>query len=1053
MWSKSTYSTQIPSRCLAALPNLTVSGVSSSESQKKNLSEGHEDTPIDDDTTGSDSASENACLHQFLIGTTSLRSKNEIHLVLYDENSDELSCTAIFSHPNGELWDLQPHPSPSSSARTATTSTDYGKLSFNSTLVLTAHNSGAEYNGTLYSLKLKEDSELNSTSLSTSSPSSFSSASSSGESALKTYLKNQGELTALASLPEKPDGRLHALTWNKNGIYDGAHCIAALDDRALKIFTTDDNAGSSTSLRETCRIAMPGKGEVLSSSVAAFDPHRSTCIATACDPASNSQGASVLLWDLQSGKPTSSLRNQSFTRNMNTSAFTRDIDWNPNKPFHLVTGCADGYMRFWDIRMTARSLMCVQSHTHWLWKSRYNPFHDQLLISCGSDECVNLWRIASISSAPLSTENTTLSSIEDDTNRMTKGDGGMATSPLKKMDDGGSSHGSSSLSVVPSDGGSLVGGTSLLGYSGKNPTDNDMLVESHRSGQQQSKSAGVSKSRSSEKNSTVYSVAWSVTDAWIYASLSYNALMSATSFDVVIVCTGTETSANWWQTRLSKSEILPSSAVVLAVHEDWEGGAGNGLGTLYAFQKAVAQAKESGHGDLYEKLRGGASIAIYHTAGKGTRLAPLPGAENNNKPGVRLPAVLENDGKVVNMSILESVIKQTGVYAKSRKGRVSVFWGDQVFIPSETPVYDASDAHADILCKLGPMVNEETWKEKKLESYGLIVVNKTGNAAQIEKVSHATALSLLANFGEVESVGVSLGSFSVSHELMLSLSEEFASELKAKKGKLDSDPHWWMPLTLEKESYVSLLSKKGVAESESSAHYERMQKFKATFEKRYAQPTSTSPPRKRRWFAAVNVGSDCMWWDYGQLKFYMGNNLKLARASTDPESQIMQNFFAVPKSKVSPKISSLVSSGIIDETSVVLGGADCQLGPGSKVKGSVLSNTSIKGQVKVENSMLVNVTAKSVTGKNVLLYNIVDDSDSGLVLKDGDVLADIFLPDGKKIRMGTNYLSKDSGKHWKVKIDGNEYTFEDVYKLNQTVDIAEAFAVAAKAHATLRAAF
>jgi len=27
------------------------------------------------------------------------------------------------------------------------------------------------------------------------------------------------------------------------------------------------------------------------------------------------------------------------------------------------------------------------------------------------------------------------------------------------------------------------------------------------------------------------------------------------------------------------------------------------------------------------------SVAIYHTAGKGTRLAPLPGAENNNKPG------------------------------------------------------------------------------------------------------------------------------------------------------------------------------------------------------------------------------------------------------------------------------------------------------------------------------------------------------------------------------------------------------------------------------------
>ena len=30
---------------------------------------------------------------------------------------------------------------------------------------------------------------------------------------------------------------------------------------------------------------------------------------------------------------------------------------------------------------------------------------------------------------------------------------------------------------------------------------------------------------------------------------------------------------------------------MVAVHEDWPGGAGNGLGTLYAFQKAVAKVR------------------------------------------------------------------------------------------------------------------------------------------------------------------------------------------------------------------------------------------------------------------------------------------------------------------------------------------------------------------------------------------------------------------------------------------------------------------------------
>ena len=66
-------------------------------------------------------------------------------------------------------------------------------------------------------------------------------------------------------------------------------------------------------------------------------------------------------------------------------------------------------------------------------------------------------------------------------------------------------------------------------------------------------------------------------------------------------------------------------ADVVAVHEDWNGGAGNGLGTLYDFQKACAKAKAASGVDLQQKLHAGASVALYHTAGKGTRLAPLPG--------------------------------------------------------------------------------------------------------------------------------------------------------------------------------------------------------------------------------------------------------------------------------------------------------------------------------------------------------------------------------------------------------------------------------------------
>ena len=103
-------------------------------------------------------------------------------------------------------------------------------------------------------------------------------------------------------------------------------------------------------------------------------------------------------------------------------------------------------------------------------------------------------------------------------------------------------------------------------------------------------------------------------------------------FDVTIICTTDEHQAKYWMERLRSGLLAVNDSsslfpMVLAVSEDWNsaGGAGNGLGTLYAFQKASA---------LDALLKGTVSASLYHTAGKGTRMAPLPASENNNKPGV-----------------------------------------------------------------------------------------------------------------------------------------------------------------------------------------------------------------------------------------------------------------------------------------------------------------------------------------------------------------------------------------------------------------------------------
>ena len=93
----------------------------------------------------------------------------------------------------------------------------------------------------------------------------------------------------------------------------------------------------------------------------------------------------------------------------------------------VVTAGMDGVMKFWDLRvhLSNRSdafeplavsgknessgptlppplLKAVRGgHSHWTTRATYNPSYDQLVLSGGSDGIANLWRISSCSSAPL----------------------------------------------------------------------------------------------------------------------------------------------------------------------------------------------------------------------------------------------------------------------------------------------------------------------------------------------------------------------------------------------------------------------------------------------------------------------------------------------------------------------------------------------------------------------------------------------------------------------------------------------------------------------------
>lgn len=119
----------------------------------------------------------------------------------------------------------------------------------------------------------------------------------------------------------------------------------------------------------------------------AWDPHHDKYLSFAL-------GGSIQTWDLRSKEIAFSVDDA----HMRT---TLDIDYNPNKPYALVSGGDDGKIKFWDLRNASRPLLVQSAHSHWVWQARYNRFHDQLVLSSSSDSTLALWRISSISSAPI----------------------------------------------------------------------------------------------------------------------------------------------------------------------------------------------------------------------------------------------------------------------------------------------------------------------------------------------------------------------------------------------------------------------------------------------------------------------------------------------------------------------------------------------------------------------------------------------------------------------------------------------------------------------------
>ena len=298
--------------------------------------------------------------HCFFVGTYSPKPENELHLVEFIEETNEIITRNIFDHPN-EIYSISSCPT-------------------NPSLLFTTHRGGNMndakepylYKATLWrlagdesadvldenELKNEEDTDYNATSLSQS---------------------NNLRLRPLFTLPTKGKISTHSVLWDALGV--GSHFMS-LGEQSIRFWRIGEKFSSIK--EEKCIF---DEERLRKMSGGCFDPHYPNRFISCND-------RTIRCWSA------AELREVQTVKNAHKAPIL-SVDHNPNKPYHIVTAGRDRTVKFWDLRNSKRALASLSNHSHWIWCVKFNRYHDQLLISSGSDSNVSLWNIVSVSSAPM----------------------------------------------------------------------------------------------------------------------------------------------------------------------------------------------------------------------------------------------------------------------------------------------------------------------------------------------------------------------------------------------------------------------------------------------------------------------------------------------------------------------------------------------------------------------------------------------------------------------------------------------------------------------------
>ena len=294
--------------------------------------------------------------NRFIVGTQYIHEDNELHIIEYNEDENIIENISINNFDSREITDICISPDISLANYRFISTYDYKK--------------------NIYSIDLYNNNDIIIANI-------FPDLNNNNNNSKASIMNNN-----------------HIIWNNMEGYYDdlmyidnnnkSLHHVKLSSDKITK----DDHNLNDNNFNNNNKNYLQIKG--------CWDPHHNNNFVSIYDNY-------IYIWDIRSNKCINKINNIANNCNYNTS-----IDYNPNKPYHIINSLNNGTIQIWDLRYQKKPLKLLYNHTDNCNIVKYNRFHDQLLLSCGNDSIINLWKIVSVSSAPLGNLEDPLNTREGD---------------------------------------------------------------------------------------------------------------------------------------------------------------------------------------------------------------------------------------------------------------------------------------------------------------------------------------------------------------------------------------------------------------------------------------------------------------------------------------------------------------------------------------------------------------------------------------------------------------------------------------------------------------